>query len=148
MSERREKNGSLEDGLVWWCVVRGKRTSWRLRTWRSLKNPIVCQQFPEQKECQGTKFYLIGMYSKTLDILTSYSQFVRLHGNSSISRDFTRHDFHWGWTGAHIGRVQFFVVLQLDYSNEKPRMSTCKRFLHRRPLCAGGHSRHVRKYQI
>jgi len=43
----------------------------------NLENPIVCQQCPEQKECQGTKFYLIGMYLQTLNILISYSQLIR-----------------------------------------------------------------------
>ena len=95
---RREKDGSLEDG-----EMSLRRKIWCGGAWyvakeqvdiRELEEPhcLSAASMPEKKECQGTKFCLIGRYLKTLDILISYSQLIRLHRNGLSLLNFTR--FH------------------------------------------------------
>ena len=71
---------------------------WQRNKFANLKNPIICQQHPEQKECQGTKFYLHNWnvlenawYSYFLFATYYESEFTRNHSYKSGSCQIFEH---------------------------------------------------------
>ena len=56
----------------------------------NLKNPSFVSGALSRRNAKALSFTsVIRMYSKTLEILTSYSQPIQLHGNGSTLLDFT-----------------------------------------------------------
>ena len=96
---RREKDGSLEDSemSLRWCGDAWYMAKEQVDI-RELEEPhrLSAASTPEKKECQGTKFCLIGRYSKMLDLIHNLFSYMGMARVYLISHDFMGCVFHWG----------------------------------------------------